>query len=842
MFVRPIAQIRNAITIIENVRRLVYSGPVLWNKKQCERIAERYSAIAKVLKSMVGVGISVDVNEASCDGGSDIEENSELIYVLRKGEKLVSGCGSDRSQGITNVICRSNDLEAFSEHHEELNAVVVKAGLQGTGDAIGYTSEMKINILNEDAEVDRKELPEILSQMSDVDPKVAKVVFERMEGPVGKSEALPSYLTIPRSEIKWSKLIREYKGRSKRDLEHEVGWAYVYSGQWLGYKFAIKVFDCRAKGNGDPAAWNQRQLLMEAGSLVELQHPQVTRLVGFGQYSDLSVFVMEFMDGDLRHSIIEPRISKLEKPFKDSEAFNVITQIAKGMYFIHTKGYTHGDLKCSNILVKNLNNQYLEVKIGDLRGSQKHGQWDPKAFEQASRTRRPRWTAPEFIDHDGDKEPSWESLQKLDIYSFGMTCFEIVTGKYPYDGIYADELKQKIMGGEKPELPETLDKGLKELIASCWETNPEERPSFEIICQRLDVIKPSKEDPSWIGSMLNQFSTNAVQNLTESSEILKHEDFMFPKCLNIDPKQLKRGDIMGSGATATVFKITWLNSTYAAKVLKYKNKSAIQLLQEELNSLLKVSRHPCIAQLIGFSVNPDDGECSIIMEYIDGNLRHLIDTRMKKRKGTNWTRPFEIHEEVRIISEFALGMAYLHSRGLVHRDLKSTNMLAQERFGIIDVKIMDFGLSHLEDSLELTDTQAAQTRYYSGYGTHFYRAPEMNQITHRLENAEDLGLPHQENSKPADLQALKATDVYTFAITCYEVLTGCPLKSDLPESAYNAKVITEELRPTWPEDLSSESKWLALKALVESCWVLNPQKRPTFDQICTKLWEIQNSK
>jgi serine/threonine protein kinase len=93
-----------------------------------------------------------------------------------------------------------------------------------------------------------------------------------------------------------------------------------------------------------------------------------------------------------------------------------------------------------------------------------------------------------------------------------------------------------------------------------------------------------------------------------------------------------------------------------------------------MNSLIKVSRHPCIAQLVGLSVN-SDGACLIIMEYMDGNLRKLINTRLRKRKGllgpSNETRngPIELYEEMLIISKIALGMAYLHSRGLVHRDL-----------------------------------------------------------------------------------------------------------------------------------------------------------------------------
>jgi serine/threonine protein kinase len=262
-------------------------------------------------------------------------------------------------------------------------------------------------------------------------------------------------------------------------------------------------------------------------------------------------------------------------------------------------------------------------------------------------------------------------------------------------------------------------------------------------------------------------------------------------------------------------------------------------LQQEIESLIKVSRHPYVAQLVGLSINPGHGECSIIMEYINGNLRKLIDTRMKKRKGADGPRrgPFDLHEELLIISKIALGMAYLHSRGLVHRDLNPHNVLAQQS-GIIDVKIVDFGISHLESS----DIHVTY-RYYTGMGTRFYRAPEMMPIDPK-EDLSKLGLP--DISSTADLQALKATDVFSFAMTCYEVLTGkAPFEAELStgsmhESDY-AKVRSEDRRPPWPARPDPEPKWSKLKSLVEGCWVRIPKDRPTFDKVCKELMEISRS-
>lgn len=93
---------------------------------------------------------------------------------------------------------------------------------------------------------------------------------------------------------------------------------------------------------------------------------------------------------------------------------------------------------------------------------------------------------------------------------------------------------------------------------------------------------------------------------------------------------------------------------------------------------------------------------------MDRNLRKPMDSRLEKENfGAN---AFEIHEEELTISKIALGMAYLNSRGFMHRDLKPTNLLAQEQSNdIIEVKIVDFGLSHLvEFSSESSDTSALE--------------------------------------------------------------------------------------------------------------------------------------
>ena len=516
---------------------------------------------------------------------------------------------------------------------------------------------------------------------------------------------------------------------------------------------------------------------------------------------------------------------------------------------MHAKGYTHGDLKCSNILVKKLGT-YLEVKISDFRGSQSLDKdWDPVAFEYASLTRRPRWTAPEAIVYDGGKKPPKELLKKIDVYSFGMACFEIVTGKYPFDGKKAEDAENPLLelikdreGAVKHNpFPPELDEDLKKLIRSCWNWVPEERPEFSEICRILNLLKSRRLDVKgkscggMVAAIFSQIKHigSAVKWVDPTTQdFLRSDSFSLApeyRYTSIPSNQLERMEWIGKGSHGRVFKATWLGCTVAVKLLLSRG-SNTQLLQQEVEFLIKVSRHPCIVQMVGLSKAPS-GEHSIVMEYMDGDLQQLIVTRLKDENRKASARPFTFEEEALIITKIAWGMAYLHSRGLVHRDLNSVNVLAQDYSGTVDVKIVDFGRSFLNsrDGEYGTPAVSGTPGYFSGEGSGFYRAPEMFP---NISSKEELPAELKEliDSKP-DLNALKATDVYSFAVLCSEVLTGDPPCSDLRRIEY-AKVL-EGQRPKLPTNRHQE-----LKVLIARCWHMDPKKRPTFTEICNELQGI----
>jgi serine/threonine protein kinase len=116
-----------------------------------------------------------------------------------------------------------------------------------------------------------------------------------------------------------------------------------------------------------------------------------------------------------------------------------------------------------------------------------------------------RWMAPEVwgLDVFGQKAADCTSVQKgpydkgpydtsVDVYSFGMTCYEVITGLRPFHEYFRnDELRWALENEKRPILPPGMSylEALKELISRCWAQKPTDRPNFKEVEKALWAIK-----------------------------------------------------------------------------------------------------------------------------------------------------------------------------------------------------------------------------------------------------------------------------------------------------------------------------------------------------------------
>jgi len=239
---------------------------------------------------------------------------------------------------------------------------------------------------------------------------------------------------------------------------------------------------------------------------------------------------------------------------------------------------------------------------------------------------------------------------------------------------------------------------------------------------------------------------------------------------------------LGEGGMGVVYKAhdIRLNRTVALKFLperinKDETAKARFLLEAQAAAGLN---HPGICTIYG--IEEHEGSLSIAMEYVDGGtLRDFISAR----KST-------IANTIQTAIQIGEALAEAHSKGIVHRDIKSDNIMLTSKG---HAKVMDFGLAKLKGALKLTRTS-------STVGTLAYMAPEQIQ------------------GSEADARS----DLFAFGVLLFEMLTGSlPFRGE-HEAAMMYSILHEQpdtLRKHLP-DISA-----ACERIIEKALEKNPDER-----------------
>ncbi|KAL2464368.1 Protein kinase superfamily protein with octicosapeptide/Phox/Bem1p domain [Forsythia ovata] len=265
------------------------------------------------------------------------------------------------------------------------------------------------------------------------------------------------------------------------DLEEirELGsgtYGSVYHGKWKGSDVAIK----RIKASCFAGKPSERERLIadfwkEALILSSLHHPNVVSFYGVvrdGPDGSLAT-VTEFMvNGSLKQFL-----QKKDRTIDRRKRLIIAMDAAFGMEYLHGKDIVHFDLKCENLLV-NMRDPHRPVcKIGDL-GLSKVKQHT--LVSGGVRGTLP-WMAPELLSGKSNMV-----TEKIDVYSFGIVMWELLTGDEPYADMHCASIIGGIVNNTlRPQIPTWCDPEWKSLMESCWASDPAQRPSFSKISQKL---------------------------------------------------------------------------------------------------------------------------------------------------------------------------------------------------------------------------------------------------------------------------------------------------------------------------------------------------------------------
>ena len=138
-----------------------------------------------------------------------------------------------------------------------------------------------------------------------------------------------------------------------------------------------------------------------------------------------------------------------------------------------------------------------------------------------------------------------------------------------------------------------------------------------------------------------------------------------------------------------------------------KHKLPIKRFEQECEFLSTI-RHPNIVQYLCMHQDPDTGLPVLLMELMDESLTHFLERS---------PQPIVYHIQVNISHDITLALSFLHSNGIIHRDLSSNNVLLR---GSILAKVTDFGMAKLGD----LNPQATRDTFTRCPGTDVYMPPE----------------------------------------------------------------------------------------------------------------------
>ena len=276
------------------------------------------------------------------------------------------------------------------------------------------------------------------------------------------------------------------------------GMADVYKAMdhKLNRLVAVKVLKAEFRGDGSFIAKFRKEAQAAAG----LSHPNIVNVYDVGEDRGLYYIVMELVEGITLKSYIDKK-GKLSV----KEATSIAIQVSLGLQSAHNQGIVHRDVKPQNIIIS----KDGKVKLSDFGIA--------KAINSNTITANVmgsvHFSSPEQV-RGGVADA------KSDIYSLGITMYEMVTGRVPFDGdttvaIAIKHLQEEIIPPSRytPDLPYSLE----QIILKCTQKNPERR--YANIGLLIEDLKRSLVDPQ--GNFVQMVPVGATSSVLPNPETVR---------------------------------------------------------------------------------------------------------------------------------------------------------------------------------------------------------------------------------------------------------------------------------------------------------------------------------
>ncbi|MCH7908911.1 MAG: protein kinase, partial [Candidatus Hydrogenedentes bacterium] len=489
-----------------------------------------------------------------------------------------------------------------------------------------------------------------------------------------------------------------------------MGEVYRARDTKLGRDVAIKILPEEFSKDRERLARFER----EAKTLASLNHPNIGALYDFLQEDGIRFLILELIEG-------ETLADRMEKgPFAVKEALPLFIQIAEALGAAHEKGIVHRDLKPDNIKITPDNT----VKVLDFGIARSYQPTTPVSHTDVTRPIDPtKLTAhgtilgtPAYMSPEQVRDQNID--KRSDVWAFGCCLYEALTGSSPFHAETIADMFAAILDQEPDwdALPHAATESVRNLLRRCLEKEPRRR----------------LRDTSDIALQLEQ-SLSTLRTQAQAGESKSFDELLDWRPEAGEPIPRREHWILESKLGEGGFGQVWLaahEKTKAKRVFKFCfDSERVRSLKREvvLFRLLKESLgdRDDIAQVIDWEF--DRPPYFLESEYTEGG------DLLAWAEAQGGIANVSLRTRLKLVAEIAEALAAAHSVGVLHKDLKPSNILIAQTKDAPRAQLTDFGIGLLTDPGLLQERGITATGLGPTFdeeegslsGTQLYMAPEL---------------------------------------------------------------------------------------------------------------------
>lgn len=318
--------------------------------------------------------------------------------------------------------------------------------------------------------------------------------------------------------------------------------------------------------------------------------------------------------------------------------------------------------------------------------------------------------------------------------------------------------------------------------------------------QQQELLKQRKEIKNEFKRRFDSFKFHLQQDVGKAQNRAEEEtiDNEMKLFLHIPGHDLVSEELIGQGGFADVYRGVWISQHHCVAIktirIAYLTDDVRQDFLDEIAAMCKI-RFDHVLNIFGACVEPN--YYALVVEYM--SLGSLFNVLQKNEPRFSWTDRWSI------ALQMTKSVNYLHTRSILHRDIKSLNFLMEKAINGYLVKISDFGLAKIRQ--ETSRQTSDDDRQRIGVGTLQWKAPEILRF-----------------GKPS-----KASDIYSLSIVFWELATSSIPYDELDEATISHGVKGGE-RLKIPDDVPSD-----FATIISSAWSQEPSKRPTSQELLDQI-------